>query len=250
MQPKVLIGVPVSDMHAYAIEEFVESLKKIRYPNFEVLFIENSPEEDFYKFLKERYPELDIIREFSDVKVIREKVIKCKNLMREKALNGGYDYFFSLDQDVIVPANTIERLLSSNNHFVAGVYLGYPHKEGFNPTKKNIARIMDGKSTIITPIVWVSHPNHPEKVRYLRMEELQPPRLIEAAIVGGGCIMMSKEILEKIKFRYVEGNTNWDDYWLCKDVKNLGYEVYADTGAMCKHLIVKREWEWRKIKNQ
>ena len=250
MKPKVLIGVPVSDMHAYAIEEFVEALKKVDYPNFDTLFVENSPKEDFYKFLKEKYPELKIVRKYSDIEIIRLKVVKCKNLMREKMLNGGYDYFFSLDQDVIVPRDIITRLLATKKDFVAGVYLGYPHKEGFNPTKNNIANIGGGKATIVTPIVWISHPLHPDKVRYLRMEELKPERLIEAMLVGGGSIMLSREILEKIKFRHVKGNTNWDDYWLCKDAKDLGYKVYADTGAMCKHLIKKREWEWRKVGNQ
>ena len=84
----------------------------------------------------------------------------------------------------------------------------------------------------------------------MRIEELKPERVIEAFLVGGGCIMLSREILEKIRFRYEEGNTNWDDFWLCKDVMSLGYKVYADTGVMCKHLIIKRKWEWRKVKNQ
>ncbi|MBS3155734.1 hypothetical protein J4413_00670 [Candidatus Woesearchaeota archaeon] len=250
MKPKVLIGIPVSDMHAYAIGEFIESLKKIEYLNFDVLIVENSTNEEFYKFLKEKYPELNIIRKYSDVDIIREKVVKCKNFMREMALKGKYDYLLSLDQDVLVPGNIIECLLSSGKHFIAGVYLGYPHNEGFNPTQNNIVSIGKGKATIVTPIVWVNHPKDKDKCRYLRIEELKPERVIEAFLVGGGCIMLSREILEKIRFRYEEGNTNWDDFWLCKDVMSLGYKVYADTGVMCKHLIIKRKWEWRKVKNQ
>jgi len=61
---------------------------------------------------------------------------------------------------------------------------------------------------------------------------------------------LSRGLLEKIKFRYDEGNSNYDDYWLCNDARERGYTVYADTGCICKHLILKREWHWDRIENK
>jgi len=250
MMPKVLIGVPVSDMHAYAIEEFVESLNKIAYSNFDILFVENSSSEKFYHYLKEKYPKIPIVRAHYSYEKIRKKIIECKNLMREKVLQEGYDYLLTLDQDTLVPKDILESLLSFKKDLIAGVYFGYPHKEGFNLTQKNIVRIDEGKATVLTPIVWVNLPTNPNKVRYLTVEELKPARLIEAFLVGGGCILLSREILEKVKFRYVEENSNYDDYWLCNDAREKGYKVYADTGCICKHLILKRDWQWDKIENK
>lgn len=250
MLPKVLIGVAVSDMHAYAIEEFVKALEKIKYANFDILFVENSVDDKFYNYLKEKYSQISIVREHYSHKKIRKKLVECKNFMREKVLKEGYDYLLTLDQDTLVPENVLEKLLGFKKDFVAGVYFGYPHKEGFNLTQKNIVKIDEGKATILVPIVWVSHPQDVNKVRYLTVEELKPERLIEAFLVGGGCVLLSRKFLEDVSFRYVEENTNYDDYWLCNDARENGYTVYVDTGCICKHLILKREWHWDKIENK
>ncbi len=250
MLPKILIGVPVSDMHAYAIEDFVKALGGISYPNFDIFFVENSPKGGFYDYLKEKYPSIPTIRAHYSHEKIRKKIVECKNLMREKALRDGYDYLLTLDQDTLVPKDILETLLRFKKDLIAGVYFGYPHKEGFNLTQKNVVRLNKEKATLLTPIVWVNHPKHPKKVRYLTVEELKPARLIEAFLVGGGCIMLSRELLEKIKFRYVERNSNYDDYWLCNDARENGYKVYAYTGCICKHLILKRGWHWDKIENK
>ncbi|MBI2107153.1 glycosyltransferase [Candidatus Woesearchaeota archaeon] len=250
MMLKVLIGIPVSEMHAYAIEELIDALRKIRYPNFDVLFVDNSSTDKFYNYLKEKYPNISVIRDHFFHEKIRKKMVECKNLLREKVLKEKYDYLLALDQDTIPPEDVLERLLSFKKDFIAGVYFGYPHKEGFNLTQKNIVKIDKRKATIFTPIVWISHPEYPKKVRYLTVEELKPERLIEVFLVGSGCILLSREFLEKIKFRYVEDNTNYDDYWLCEDARESGYKVYAYTGCICKHLILKREWHWDKIENK
>ncbi|MBI4159041.1 glycosyltransferase family 2 protein [Candidatus Woesearchaeota archaeon] len=248
--PKVLIGVPVSEMHAYAIEELVKSLEKIMYPRTDILFVENSPTDKFYNYLKEKYPNVPIVRGYYSHEKIRKKMVECKNFLREKVLKEGYDYLLALDQDTIPPQDVLERLLSFKKEFISGVYFGYPHNEGFNLTQKNIVKIDEKKATILTPIVWVSHLKDPKKVRYLAVEELKPERLIEAFLVGSGCILLSKKFLEKIKFRYVEKNTNYDDYWLCEDARENGYKVYVFTGCICKHLILKREWQWERIENK
>src|SRR3989344_4323000 len=111
MLPKVLIGVPVSDMHAYAIEEFIQALERVKYPNFDILFVENSLNENFYNYLKERYPKISVVRDHYNHQKVRRKIVECKNLMREKVLKEGYDYLLTLDQDTLVPENILERLL-------------------------------------------------------------------------------------------------------------------------------------------
>ena len=130
MLPKVLIGVPVSDMHAYAIEEFVDALNRIKYSNFDILFVENSSSDKFYKYLKEKYPKILIVRDHYQYKKIRKKLVECKNLMRDKVIKEGYDYLLTLDQDTIVPSDVLEKLLSFKKDFVAGGFFLY------SPTKR------------------------------------------------------------------------------------------------------------------
>src|SRR3989344_8392157 len=95
-QPKVLVGVPVSDMHEYCFEEFLDSIKNFTYKNYDILLIENSEKDDFYEKIKNIG--IEVLR-LKGIEKIREKVMTAHNMLRERALEKGYDYLFILDQD-------------------------------------------------------------------------------------------------------------------------------------------------------
>jgi cellulose synthase/poly-beta-1,6-N-acetylglucosamine synthase-like glycosyltransferase len=50
---KVLVACPIFEGMRYCFNEFIESVKKIDYPSFDILVVDNSRKKDFYEKLKE-----------------------------------------------------------------------------------------------------------------------------------------------------------------------------------------------------
>ena len=93
MQSKVLVGCPTSNYNEYALEEYAEAVKNLTYKNYDFLLVDNSKDDSYLKKLKSFG--LPAIKGpwFEGAK---QRIIKSRNLLREKALEGNYDYLLSL----------------------------------------------------------------------------------------------------------------------------------------------------------
>lgn len=255
MKPKVLVGAPISDNHKYCIKEYLESIRRLTYDNFDVFFIDNSEKEDFADYVKKEG--------FSVIKaeyhpVVRERMVNSRNILREKMLNSGYDYFFNIDQDVIVPPDIIQSFLKHSKEIITGIYYGiivsggkekaFPviykswDKEEIEYFKSHLEE-MKIKRKIEYKFIEENNFNYSKLMRFFSVEEVEEPKLIEVRACGTGCIFINRTVLEKIKFRF-EGDKFFDDYFFCEDAIKNNYKIYADTGIKCRHLIRDRPWSW------
>ena len=100
MPPKILVGCPTSHHKAYCLKEYAEAVKSLDYPNYDILLVDNSPDEDYINKIKEHG--LSVIKGHY-FEGARDRIIASRNILRQKAIDEGYDYFFSLEQDVIPP---------------------------------------------------------------------------------------------------------------------------------------------------
>src|SRR3989344_7418790 len=98
--PKILVGGPVSDHHDYCYLQFLETVKRLSYPNFDIFFVDNSKDEKFYNKIKKDFSNTGRIPYNESVKV---RLADSRNLAKEKVLKENYDYLFCLDQDVVPP---------------------------------------------------------------------------------------------------------------------------------------------------
>ncbi len=178
---KILIGCPTSDSHEYALEQYAKALKALTYPNFDILLVDNSKGDGYKEKL-----------ESHDLKVLkcpyfesaRDRIITSRNLLRQYALDKGYDYLFSLEQDVIPPKDVLERLLSAKKRLISGVYFTYLERDG----RKGYF-----------PLIWTKA----EGTNYYIMKPSELNRGIrKIASAGLGCVLIHKTILKDIKFRY------------------------------------------------
>ncbi len=221
MQPKILIGCPTSNYKEYCFEEYLKSINNLTYNNFDILLVDNSKKDDYYNKIKDKIP---TIRDkwFENA---RDRIIHSRNILREKILRENYDYFLSLEQDVIPPKDVIERLLKHNKKIIGGVYFKL------------------GSFNELIPLVWLNIDQ-----RYSRraiLDEINGD-LLEVATCGLGCILIHKSVLEKVKFRYLKEKKAFDDVWFCEDARENGFKVYCDTSIKCKHMI--KGMDWSKIK--
>src|SRR3989344_2942951 len=95
-KPKVLVGCPTSSHKEYCLQDYASALKELSYENFDVLIVDNSESDSYSKKIKALG--LPVIRA-PYTEHAKDRVIASRNILREKALEGGYDFLLSLEQD-------------------------------------------------------------------------------------------------------------------------------------------------------
>ena len=95
----------------------------------EILIVDNASTDETVRFIKENYPEIDLIESKENL-----GFGKGNNLGISKALKDGADYIFLLNQDTIVQENTIARLVevAQKNHdfaILSPIHLYYTGNE-------------------------------------------------------------------------------------------------------------------------
>ena len=199
-------------------------MKKLTYANKDVLFLDISlHEEERDRIRKEGIP---VIRD-AYLPLARDRIVHSRNILREKTLNEGYDYFFSLEQDVIPPPNIIELLLKAQKKVITGVY--YTTYKFFGKEK-------------IRPLIWGPVPGQPDHMQFLT-DEVEKPQIMQIKASGLGCILIHKSVLANIRFRVGDDSEAFDDIYFCKDLEQQKIPLYTDTTMKCKHLIKGMRWD-------
>ena len=231
MQQKVLIGCPTSFHKEYALKEYIEAIRKLTYKNHDFLLVDNSQDDNYLEKIKSF--NIPVIKGLY-FESARDRIIVSRNILRQKVLDDDYDYFLSLEQDVIPPEDIIEKLLQHKKEVITAVYFAN--------------NVIPGEvSSKLIPLVYVLEDEKTLSMRPLNENELWKNQgLVQVVSAGLGCVLISRNVLEKIEFRY-DLNT-FDDRWFFMDLYNQKILAYADTSIKCKHLIYNRPYPWSKIK--
>ena len=231
MKPRVLVGCPTSFHKEYALKEYAESVKFLSYDNYDVLLVDNSPDNNYFDKIKSLG--LNVIKgEYFEGAI--KRIITSRNTLRKYALDNNYDYLFSLEQDVIPNRDALTKLVSHNKDVVSGIYFVH-----------NII----GNRRVLIPQVFLELPNKINNLpdmRWLTEEEFLSNKLIKIISCGMGCVLIHKNILNKIEFR--SENNVFDDRFFGIDLYKKNIPMYCDTSVKCKHLILNRPYSWDKIK--
>lgn len=236
----ILIGCVTYSRQRQILAKFLLSLKNLKdYSdkskdkklNLEILFVDNSIEKDFIKYLEKEFNESQInikahfIYDDPESKNRIQKIITGRNNVRKFFLqNKDYTHLFFLDTDVIVPPFTLNKLLDhsikSIKTIFAGVYLGYIE------LPSNIEGVF--------PIGYA--PYDEVQARQLQLKEVLKDKLIRVIVTGLGCVLIPRIVLEKVIFRNIGTSSDGgEDAAFFVDVKNLGFETFLDTSIKCDH---------------
>nr|MBI4156523.1 glycosyltransferase family 2 protein [Candidatus Woesearchaeota archaeon] len=227
---KVLVGCPTSFHKEHSLKEYSESIKNLSYKNYDILLVDNSPDDKYTKKIKSFGLKVKKGPYFESA---RERIVFSRNILKDEAIKN-YDYFLSLEQDVIPPKNIIERMLNHEKKVITGIYFA-----------RNIVK---GKK-VLMPLVY-KEINSNKKLPDMRsLNELEIGNgLIQVVSCGLGCVLIHKDVLKKITFRYEKDKDAFDDRFFCIDLYNKNIPIYCDTSIICKHLILNRPYQWRDIK--
>ena len=145
---------------------------------------------------------------------------KARNEIAKKAMDGGYDYVFMVDSDIVLPKCALNKLLLDQKKVVFGVY---PRKY-----TDYVEVIKYGE-----PWEWIVFQNEEAK----NLDEV-----IEVKAVGFGCALIDTEVFKRMNYPYFKyevydnGSHLSEDYYFCRFAMNAGYGIYADFSVRCGHI--------------
>lgn len=150
-------------------------------------------------------------------------MIRNRNLVRQMALASDAEYFLLVDSDIIMPTNGLSNLIQHKKDFIGGWY----QTKGINPR-------------------WVAS-MHLDNAMY--PFESPQPSVIGVSSTGLGCALLSRSLLEAVRFK--DGTSNYvqlrkgnsaavafidDSTQFCIDVASAGYNCYMDGDTICEHI--------------
>jgi 2-polyprenyl-3-methyl-5-hydroxy-6-metoxy-1,4-benzoquinol methylase len=147
---------------------------------------------------------------------------QVRNLMAHYTINNRYDYIYFVDSDMILPEDSLIKLLSHNKGIVSGLY---------------IQRRLEAK----IPEMYRRRPNG--GVTNLSMDELEDNTLMEIESCGFGGVLIKREVLEKVGYPYFFykhsidfKDTVSEDVYFCLKAESKGYKTYLDTSLKYNHI--------------
>lgn len=133
-----------------------------------------------------------------------------RNWIATKAVNSGCSHLLFIDDDMIFPEDTLERLLAHDKDIVGAVY--------------------NTKYEVQMPVV-----------EYL--DDQRPTELFKCGAIGTGCLLIKTEVFRKVPqiwFNYVwnpNGSVKMSHDWLfCHKAREYGYDIWADPTLEVKHI--------------
>ena len=160
----------------------------------------------------------NLIEKMDGVEMFRVQSYSCehaKNTGINLALKGDFTHLFILDADVAPPDDALERLLSHNKDFVAGII----------PVFKE----QNGKTIINWDIVIKNGP------------QTLPETLFLAGDAGGSTLLVKREVFEAIGWPWFkttmtpEGMKERNDSHFSRKATEAGYELWIDPTIRCQH---------------
>lgn len=146
---------------------------------------------------------------------------QVRNLMAHYTIDNNFDYIFCVDSDIVLPQDSLIKLLAHKADIVSGVYR---------------QRFLD----ICIPEFYINKDG--KSVRATK-EDIQKNQLLEVDSCGFGCTLISKSLLVKIgypQFVYHSSidfkDTISEDTDFCMKAKKYGSIIYIDTSIKCGHI--------------
>lgn len=145
----------------------------------------------------------------------------ARNNIAKYAKDNKFDYIFWVDSDIILPKDTLVKLLSHGKDIVAGVYA---------------YKIIGGKNVVAKRKKEGDTSDDPKYEDIPVSDILKHKGLMKVDGFGFGCVLTKTEIFDKIPYPwFIYTQEMGEDIYLCRKAQNAGYELFLDTSVLCGH---------------
>jgi FkbM family methyltransferase len=149
------------------------------------------------------------------------QIDQIRNLIADWMVRGPFDYLFSVDSDMIIPIDALQKLYAADKDIITGVYV-------------------QRKDDVILPEIYVDG-LHGSQQR-IDVENLRTPQLREIAGCGFGCVLIKKHVFTRMSYPHfvyrsaltMEGTFSEDAYF-CQEARKVGCSIWVDTSIRCGH---------------
>ena len=204
--PTVTIGMPTFNRE-WSLPQVLASLYELDYDKkrVRICFVDNESTDSTMRLIEEFRAKHGNEYESVVVVVARSNISKARNIAFEKA--AGTDYIFCLDSDILVPPDTINRLLSS----------------------------FEGDSKVgMVSLPW-DHRNAKKRAGFLYRAFSAPPGPHPAYKVGNGCNVISMRAVDQVG-GFNERLRVHEDGEYCYRLRRKGFKIVCDFSSEGTHL--------------
>lgn len=238
MTQRVLIGVTTYEKKDYIFHECMEAVYAQNYPWFDVVIVDNGATLDYVARLKRKgYKNVYHVNRGANSRVA---IAKSQNKIRELFLEGDYTHLLLVESDLILPKDSLTRLMNYHKPVVGSTYLiGTKNvkvpciflddvpKDGFTGTRPlGIKELQDGTKAY----------DGAEIKTFLNTG------LRQVHGCGFGCTLIERRIMKDTVFwtdsRF---NNKHSDVYFYLDMSRMKVPVFVDTDIMIPHYPT--DWE-------
>jgi FkbM family methyltransferase len=149
---------------------------------------------------------------------------QIRNLIADWGLH--FDYLFCVDSDIVLPTDTLTKMLAADKDVISGVYI--QRKEGVEIPELYQSNAHGGVSNI-------------------SLAQIAKPDLYKIAACGFGGVLIKNKVLVKMgypHFYYTSAldhkNTVSEDVFFCKKARENGFTIWVDSSIIFDHCGTKR----------
>jgi len=202
--------------------ELLDSIRKISYPNYEIIVVDNASKKSPKDFLRKNYPEAKFIR--SD----RNLGFAGGNNIAVRQCEG--DYFFFVNNDAEITEGCIETLLelfdkTPNLGIVSPKLCYYPSEE--NDFKEIIQYVGT------TPVNNFTARN--VTIGELEEDKGQYTEAKETPYVHGAAMMIPREVVEDAGMMSEDFFLYYEELDWCEQIRRAGYRCFIEPNAKVYH---------------
>lgn len=201
--------------------ECVKSLRKVTYENYKVVIVDNASKDASVKILK---------KELMDCCVLESKenlgFAGGNNLGIKYALDSGADYVLLLNNDTLVEENFLTSMMVS---FKEDKKIGVVGCKIMYHPESNIIWYGGGY------IDWFKFLGMHYGIREIDKGQYDKEKKVD--FVTGCCMLIKKEVLEKVGLLPEDYFMYLEDLDFCVKVKNYGYKIWYSPKAVIYHKV-------------
>ena len=150
---------------------------------------------------------------------------QVRNLIANYTVRNNYDYLFCVDSDMDLESDTLVKLLSADKEIIGGIY-----------RQRNLNAII--------PEVYFLTLNYGSRNANTEEINLIGDQVIPVDSIGFGCVLIKKEVLEKMEYPHFlykhsidfKDTVSEDTYFCRKARETLGIMTYCHGGVRPGHI--------------
>ncbi len=233
MSDEPLVYVVVLNYRNYTDTiECVRTLKRVSYPNFRIILIENGSDNESERVLRTEFPEIEIVQTGRNL-----GYSGGNNVGLQRALEEGAEFAVILNNDTLVQDDFLSRLVEHARSDPSAGVLG---SLILNPDG-TVDRMCARRSPPLGAILWNHGPGrwfglHEGWRRasyYDGIHALDQP--LEVEVVSGSCLMLRTKLIRQIGVLDDRAFLFWEEFILAEKLKQTDFRTVLVPGSRVVH---------------